>query len=557
MFLAKNINSKKEQENILQRLQLTRAERQKLLRQESDPEFRAAQQRELEAQKHVGLSKRQYKKYVHSRTELTTRNASNPFKNFVQFKKQKFETFGNVSHICAHPSNPDQWLYTCGQGAQVHYVDEFTKKVKIYKMPKLAQTASSATFRRDASVFGVGGFCPSKPMNKQGVVAIYRGIESARATVPLRLFFSHKYAVSSVHFPDETHVLSASTDVHYHLLSQTHSDQPLLVLKHDDYTNSVTSVNEQLMVTGCADHYVRVWDLRQKPVRSVRSWKMDSAVRSVSVLSSNGSGKVVGAGDGISVWDIGYEEVIWGGDEVNCVSCRGDSIIAGSLDGSVRVWDANNGHLRFEKTFEKSILAVDLSVDQKRMFVSTSEKLLLKSVREDSFVAKREDTESRVTTENFKTLVSPLVIQNELNRETRSAALDKFSKQLGGFNYKAALDLAVGEHREKPEIGVALITELLSRNELLNALDARNENELAPILRFLSEYATDIRFYRVLIPVANHVITIYAETIGQSPKCDRYWKTLRAKVQDELDSLRSAAKIRGVLDLLIRSNVQQ
>lgn len=555
MFLTKQVNSsKKEEENILSRLQLARAERQKIIRQENDPLFKQQQATELEAQKHVGLSKRQYKKYVHSRTELTTKNASNLFQNFVNFKKHKFDAFGNVSHICAHPTNPNQWLYTCGQAAQMHYVDEFTKKVKIYKMPKLAQTAASAVFRKDASVFGVGGFCPSKPMNKQGVVAIYRGIESARATVPLRLFYSHKYAVSSVHFPDEAHVLSASTDVHYHLLSQTHSDQPLTVLKHDDYTTSVSSISDKLVVTGCADHYVRVWDLRQQPVKSVRSWKMDTAVRSVGVI---GSGKVVGAGEGISVWDIGYEEMIWGGDEVNCVSCRGDSIIAGSLDGSVRVWGANNGDLRFEKTFEKSVLAVDLSIDDKRMFVATADKLLLKSVREDSFVSKREDSEEKVTNDNFKTLVSPLIIQNELNRETRSAALDKFSKQLGGFNYKAALDLAVTNYKEKPELGVALITELMSRNELLNALDARNEAELAPILQFLAEYATDIRFYRVLIPVANHVIAIYAETIGQSPNCDRLWKSLKAKVRDELDSLRSAAKIRGVLDLLIRSNAHQ
>jgi U3 small nucleolar RNA-associated protein 15 len=546
MSTIRRVNRRKEQEQILSRLQLPREERQKLIQQENNPNLK-----QKEEPKHPGLSKTQYKKYLHSRTKLDTRNASNLFQNFLTFKKHKFEAFGTVNHICAHPTMENQWMYTCGQAAQIHCVDELKKKVKIYKMPKAAQSASAAVFRNDGAIFVVGGGgAASNVSGKQGVVAVYRNMDSARATIPLRTFASHKHAVSSVHFPDETHILSSSTDVHYHLLAQTHSDKPLLILKHDDYTTSISSISDSLVVTGCADHYVRVWDLRQ-PNKSVRSWKMGAAVRDVGVVNG---GKVVGAGDGIFVWDIGYEENIWGGDEVNCISCRGNLIIAGSLDGSIRVWDASNADLKYEKTFEKPVLAVDLSIDHKRMFVSTSDKLLLKSVREDNLVSKKEEEEEKITIENFKTLVSPLVIRDELNRETRSASLDKFASHLGAFRYKDALNVAVTKYINEPEIAVALITELMSRNELLNALDARDENSLLPVLRFLAEHVTDVRFYRILVTLAEHTIAIYGETIGLSSECDKWWKILNARVQEEIESLRSAAKIRGVLDMLIRSS---
>ena len=100
---------------------------------------------------------------------------------------------------------------------------------------------------------------------------------------------------------------------------------------------------------------------------------------------------------------------------------------------------------------------------------------------------------------------------------------------LAKFRYKEALDQALNEFGlDKPVIVMSLLEELKTRNELLNALDARNEQTLLPLLKFIVKHLRDPRFSGELLELADLILQIYGQVLGMSTTVDSHFKALGA-----------------------------
>jgi len=98
---------------------------------------------------------------------------------------------------------------------------------------------------------------------------------------------------------------------------------------------------------------------------------------------------------------------------------------------------------------------------------------------------------------------------------------------------------------------LSLIEELKIRNELLNALDARDEVTLLPILKFIIKFIRDPKFNTLLIQLSNTILDIYGEVIGESQKVDKYFRILRNLINEEITLQTELHSLKGVLDTLM------
>lgn len=101
----------------------------------------------------------------------------------------------------------------------------------------------------------------------------------------------------------------------------------------------------------------------------------------------------------------------------------------------------------------------------------------------------------------------------------------------------------------------ALLSELMHRDGLHQALSSRDEVSLLPILRFLFEHITDPRFGSLACDVANVVIDLYTPALGQSSAVDGIFQRLKAKVEKEVQFQRELVEVRGQLQMILAAQV--
>jgi U3 small nucleolar RNA-associated protein 15 len=133
----------------------------------------------------------------------------------------------------------------------------------------------------------------------------------------------------------------------------------------------------------------------------------------------------------------------------------------------------------------------------------------------------------------------------------RSKKLKEWDRLLKNFKYSDALDSVLSSNETPPSLAFALFNELMHRDGLHQALNARDEVSLEPILRFLYEHITDPRFGSTACDVANVLVDLYEPALGKSPRIDNLFYRLRQKLQLELDFQDNLMEVRGQLQMLL------
>ncbi|KAK9897490.1 WD40 repeat-like protein [Cystobasidium minutum MCA 4210] len=133
----------------------------------------------------------------------------------------------------------------------------------------------------------------------------------------------------------------------------------------------------------------------------------------------------------------------------------------------------------------------------------------------------------------------------------RNKKLQEWDKMLKAFRYSDALDSVLSSRDTPPGLVFALLNELMHRDGLHQALNARDEVSLEPILRYLFEYITDPRFGSTACDVANVLVDLYEPALGKSPRIDNLFSRLRQKLRQEIDFQESLMEIRGQLQMLL------
>ena len=146
--------------------------------------------------------------------------------------------------------------------------------------------------------------------------------------------------------------------------------------------------------------------------------------------------------------------------------------------------------------------------------------------------------------------VNPLTGEIKIRPTASKRKLAEWDRLLKTFKYSDALDSVVskGVH---PSMAFALIRELMHRDGLHQALNARDEVSLLPILRFLYDHVADPRYGSLACDVANVVIDLYTPALGQSTLVDNLFGRMKEKVQKEVDFQHNLMEVRGQLQMIL------
>lgn len=145
-------------------------------------------------------------------------------------------------------------------------------------------------------------------------------------------------------------IIFGSHDNDVNIYSIAKADITTTLTGHIDWITSVsTSLDRKRIVSGSADHTVRIWEFQPKDIKCKILDGHTASVNSVS-LSQNGRWLASGSDDRtVRLWDCNKEKVIatqiFRGHTkpVTCVSISSDGqwIVSGSKDCSVRIWNAS------------------------------------------------------------------------------------------------------------------------------------------------------------------------------------------------------------------------
>lgn len=115
----------------------------------------------------------------------------------------------------------------------------------------------------------------------------------------------------------------------------------------DDVTSTAFSPNGKMIVTGCRDGGIRLWDVDGKLLKIIPSEYIVYAV----TFSPDGNKILSGGSEGIAVlWNLdgqvlqefeNHDDYIFS----VCFSPKGDSILTGSFDNTAKLWDLNGNLL--------------------------------------------------------------------------------------------------------------------------------------------------------------------------------------------------------------------
>jgi U3 small nucleolar RNA-associated protein 15 len=474
-------------------------------------------------------------------------NEDVPYKNFTSFIPIKLD-YGTPTYLEFNPVKENQSMVTHGRSIEI--IDDEEKKIQ---RKKYREEVYSASYRSDGELFVCG--------DAAGRVRIVRTKGTAKETAPLREFDAHKGPVQSAKFLNDTQIITASDDKTAHIYDYLTETRVATFVGHTDYVRTCAGFGD-LVFTGGYDHEMRIWDIRD-PTKPVHIHKLSAPIQAIAphhltVHVAHGSSlsslSLLTHTPVITVHHTNTITSLW-------INKKGDRLVSGGLDRVVRVWD--EGDTLHTMSFDHAVLSCAVSYDEKQIMIGLANKTILKSRRRDPLVHKLKISHDELTTENYRNMVNGYLTEQMIRiRDSvmlprgRSTHLEEFRDLLKRYQYKRCLDKAFShQYIDNPLVPLSLLQELMTRNELLNALDARDNRSLKPTLEFLNRYIRDARYNKMVIPVAVEVLRIYGCIIGKDEEIDRLFRTLRRRVNQECEVMRNMSELKGILDTLISASL--
>lgn len=465
------------------------------------------------------------------------------YKAPVQIKE-----FGAVTKIEFSPQPPSNYVVTASTRIQV-YGPHTQKPLQIYS--RFKDTAYGGCFRHDGKLLLAG--------SEEGLVRLF----DIGGRVALRQFTGHTKAVHVTSFLSNGYqLMSGSDDLSCRTWDVASGIQLNSYTEHTDYIRAGTAskINSDVFITGSYDHTVKVFDVRLGG--SVMTLQHGHPVECVLLYPSEAL-LVSAGGRYVKVWDL-----LKGGQQLvslknhhktvtcACLSTTDNRLLTGSLDRQVKVY---NPSYKVVHSFEyaTSILSLAVAPDDEMIAVGMTNGVL--SVRHRKHADKQEVTSKKKRGPAYRVFVKGKNYTPKqddfLVSKTVTQHLQKYDKQLKSFEVSKALDTALQTWRRssKPEVTIAVMTELNRRGTLKNALAGRDEQSLTTVLNFLLKYITDSRFSHLLLTVADMIIDLYQQVISQSPAVERLMQRLIELLGHETELQQELLQVLGILDTLFAS----
>ncbi|EFC46389.1 WD40 repeat domain-containing protein [Naegleria gruberi] len=524
----------------------------------------------------------------HGLRNYTTQNENYVMKNFTEFSPVDSSNFGLVNHIEFHPTRNRQFLITHKNSVQI--VDEEYKKIIRYTKFQRDSQLYSASYRPgDGLLFAVG--------TNSGVVKLFQSYDkeltAQRLNQPIKIIFTsskneHDYtAIQLTRFLSQQHsdnILAGSDDGVARLFNIISGKKVREFSRHSDYikagcifSNGTESSNDissspDLFATGAYDHLIKVWDVRESD-NSACVMQFDHGAPVECVVKHPTAPIMYSCGGNyFKVWDLlqrremltmhgSHQKTI---TSLSLASGGGNYLMTSGLDNLTCFFKIDENYNQIHNiSFDGPVMANAISRDERQIVLGLNGPArVLKSQRIDRKVLRADIYREEMTKENYKNFVNSALLNQifEMQEEIflpgkRSVNLLHFKSQLSKYNYKLALQKAVTKFKEQPVIVMSLIAELEVRNETLNAINAMDETRLSNVLQFINMHIRDPRFSTSLIPFTQIVLKHYGQVVGLSEKVDNLLRTLRKKINQEIQAQEKLCQLKGILDMLMITNL--
>lgn len=451
-----------------------------------------------------------------------------------------------VSHICFNPIAPHDFAITSSTRIQVFSsrTREVTKSFSRFK-----DTVYSGEYRYDGKLLVAG--------DASGLVQIFDAIKQRTLLVTIRPS-THPTQVTKFHPTISTNLLTASDDRIARLFDISNAENPIITFDdHEDYIRTANFIpSSNLITTGCYDGFIRIFDARVGS-DPVAKFKQNSPVEDILPLTP--TSMVSAGGPSIKIWDMAAGKLVNERSNfqktVTCLANAGDDrgILAGSLDGHVKVFDSVNWDVKFGWKFGGGVLSCGVSPDSKHFVAGLTSGLL--SIRTRKTEAKVKQGVKQVKSNAFKKMLRGAEYHGEeehrivSDKPKPTRKLKTYEKHLNGFRWSEALDSAFIPGMAK-EITVTVLEELKKRGKVRASLYGRDETSLEPILTWSLKAVEDVRSVNIVADWVAVIIELYGGMIEKAPVLEELILALRKKISQEVEKAREAQKIEGMLQLL-------
>lgn len=453
-----------------------------------------------------------------------------------------------VNHVHFNPVNPHDLVFTSSSRIQI--LSAKTQQVQ-KTITKFKDTVYSGEFRPDGKLLVAG--------DATGLIQCFDA--NTKAVLVTLKPTPHAVHVTKFHPSSMATLLSASDDRVVRMWDLT-SSTPVVEFKdqHEDYIRSAGFMsNRNLVVSGCYDGYVRVFDSRSNSL--VAKYHQRDPVESVLPLSD--SALASSGGSSVKIWDLTAGKCIKQLSNfqktVTCLSHAGDrGILAGSLDGHVKLFDSRDAAfpVKFGWKFGGPVLSTALSPDMRQLATGLTTGLL--SVRTRRKESKRPASIPKERTETMARVMRGSQYKGELETQTLKIAhkpqqatrLKVYERHIKAFRWSDALDAAFKQ-------GVAIdqtlmvLEELRARGKIAVSLSNRDESDLEPLLRWCVKHIGNPRLVNVSADWIAVLLELHASKLESSPVLSSLIASLIAKVKSQTDRAREAQAIKGMLELLM------
>lgn len=450
-----------------------------------------------------------------------------------------------VSHVHFNPSAPHDLAFTSSTRIQI--LDADTQQVR-RTFARFRNTVYSGEFRFDGKLLcaGDGG----------GLVQCFD--TSSRAVLVTLQASKRAVRVTKFHPSAKSTLLSAGDDQVVRLWDLTSPDPVVeFVDMHNDYIRAASFVGTNLLATGCYDGYVRLFDARAP--KPVLEFDLQQPVESVCQLDANAL--AAASGNEVKIFDLvsGRQISSIGNFQktVTCVSANNGSLLAGSLDGHVKLFSTEN--LQFETVFGWKyggpVLSASMSPNEKQLATGLTTGLLSVRTRKDA-KEKQKLMPKQLKTQNQERLLrgSEYTGEHEMQvLEVMQKAKTKpkqCEKLIKSFRWSDALDAAL-RVGVSPEQTRAVLEDLRSRGKVQISLYDRDVAGLEPLLRWCVKRLADARYVDIASDWISACVDVHQETIEDSPVLAALIANVLASLREQTARAREAQTLEGMIELLI------
>ncbi|ODV83753.1 hypothetical protein CANARDRAFT_177454 [[Candida] arabinofermentans NRRL YB-2248] len=463
---------------------------------------------------------------------------------------QLVKEHNSVTHINFDPNSPHDFAVTSSTRVQI-FSSKTRKVIKTFS--RFKDTVYSGEFRHDGKLLVAG--------DASGLVQIFDAIHPRTLLVSIKPS-THPSHVTKFHPLNQTQLLTCSDDRNARLYDISQTDKPLITFgDHEDYirTGCFIPGSSNLIVTGCYDNYIRLFDSRIGS--SVPILKFNQLDPVEDLLSLNPTNLVSCGGNSIKTWDLTAGKLMNTFNNfsktVTCLNNAGErGLLAGSIDGHVKVFDTStiNWDVKFGWKFGSGVLSCGVSPNHKHLVVGLNSGLL--TIRTRKTLPKVKQNEKTIKTTSFSKMLrgseyhgesEHRILNDDSNKNNKK--LKQFEKDLNNFKWSEALDHALISGMSK-ELTITCLEELKKRGKIRIALLNRDESNLEPLLTWCFKSIDDSRNVNIISDYLSCVLEMYAELIERQPILEELIWGLQKKINNEIIKCQEAQKINGMLELL-------